>query len=97
MTNLFINGQDNLWRSSEFFFGEYPSTVKLLTPEDSFVNISNHTFFTWEPVEGALVYNLQVATDILFATNLVDIVTVLTSKELKLILGVKYFWRVRWA
>ena len=69
---------------------------ELLSVSAGFGNVSRPANFTWREVTGAILYNLQVATDVGFTNVVVDVETIETSFEVNTLApSTKYFWRVR--
>ncbi|RMD88210.1 MAG: T9SS C-terminal target domain-containing protein [Calditrichaeota bacterium] len=69
----------------------------LVSPKDKEINLPPEVTFTWEKVEGALKYHLQLSEDREF-TTLIFNDSLITNLEIQfgpLELGKKYYWRVR--
>jgi len=68
----------------------------LISPSSGSGGISRPTTLTWGAVIGAILYNLQVATDREFTNVVVDVETENTSFEVNTLApSTKYYWRVR--
>ena len=76
---------------------EVPDIPALNSPENGAVGMSAIQNFTWEEVEGAVLYNLQISTDSLFSDFFYnDSVGGGSATVSDLELGLtKYFWRVQ--
>lgn len=74
-----------------------PGVTSNLSPVNADVDVVQYPTFTWDAVQGAVTYEIQVSTGANFVTNVVDETTSSTSfnasEELET--GTIYFWRVR--
>jgi photosystem II stability/assembly factor-like uncharacterized protein len=73
-----------------------PSTPDLIAPSAGAINISPSTTLIWNRVAHAAIYRIQVSTDSLFGSTVVNDSTVAdTSRAVTdLLADTKYFWRV---
>jgi hypothetical protein len=74
-----------------------PGVTTLLVPADSGLNVSIAPLFSWNSVNGAVSYHLQVSTDSSFtalALVINDSTIADTIKSYPLSNDMKYFWRV---
>lgn len=74
-----------------------PMTPSLLLPKQNEQGIGSSTNLTWEPVNGALLYNVEVAEDSAFSTMMYSDVIATTATTIG---GIKpglntYYWRVK--
>ncbi|MEJ5245484.1 MAG: right-handed parallel beta-helix repeat-containing protein [Bacteroidota bacterium] len=79
-----------------FGFSVQPlSTPVLVSPANNAVDVLANVTFTWQTVSDALMYRIQVATDVNF-TNIVESKVVSTnSATIQLGYTTTYYWRVR--
>lgn len=89
--------QNNLRNGILFIKPEAPSIIELVEPVDKSKNLQTKTIFTWNPVDGALKYYLQLSDDEYFNNILYEDNTITeVNYELgSLENGKKYYWRVR--
>ena len=76
---------------------EAPQAPELIAPSNYSINQYLNTTFIWQSVVTALSYRLQVSTDSLFNTNIIDDSTIITTSKLVNLpnLNQKYYWRVQ--
>jgi hypothetical protein len=73
-----------------------PQSPTLATPADSAMNLQLNTTLSWNPVQGATVYHVQVSTAPFIPFTLDDTTISTTSKAIgPLALSTTYFWHVR--
>lgn len=76
-----------------------PSTPSLSAPSNNLLCIDNVLDFSWnastDPDGDAINYQLQIATDNQFTTNLQSFTGSAASKQVTLNKGVAYYWRVK--
>jgi hypothetical protein len=75
-----------------------PDVVGLIDPSHGAKGISTSPVFTWTPLESALMYQLQVATDSMMADVVVNdsaLAEPTDSIEVVLVNAATYYWRVR--
>jgi len=74
-----------------------PGVPVLVSPTDNAANVSITTSLNWQKVTGSTSYRLQIATDSLFATIIVQDSTLtdtIKSSGITLVNNTKYYWRV---
>jgi hypothetical protein len=81
----------------DYFQAMLPARPRLLLPANGAVDLAIPTTVSWDTTTGATVYRLQVSTDSLFSTLLVNDSTIASlSRQLTtLATQTRYFWRVR--
>ncbi len=76
-----------------------PTTPSLTYPSNNLVCIDNAVNFQWnastDAQADAVRYEIQIATDNAFTQGLSTAITNATSKQITLVKGKSYFWRVR--
>ncbi len=93
--NLGSSGWSSVWKFTTSV--TQPATPVLLTPANGTIDLPTTVVFTWNEVQGAVKYDLQVATASSFDSLAIDDSTIdadsYTGKPLRP--GTTYFWRVR--
>lgn len=71
-----------------------PESPVLISPQNNNVDVSLSPSFKWSPVDNTKFYNLQVATDPAFSSNLLSTYSNDTSAVMFLSPNTSYYWRV---
>lgn len=72
-----------------------PAAPTLVFPKNGMVTEQTNVTFLWDPIRGALSYDLQYAENVQFTLNLQTQNLTSNSYTTSLTSGKKYFWRVR--
>ena len=88
---------DNVFHMSAGLAAEViASGTTLTSPADESTGVARPVTFTWQADSGATSYQLDLATDNTFTTNLQTFTQSATSKEVTGLTGsTTYYWRVR--
>jgi len=86
----------DVWNFTTLFVA-LPSSPMLVAPENGATNVSRIVSFAWQSSEGADSYQLQVSTDSLFETTVINNSTITdTTFQSEPLNGLTmYYWRVR--
>lgn len=72
--------------------------VSLISPSNNYISDSTYVQFQWNIVAAASSYDLQIASDSLFTSNVVNVNGITTNKKNYSLAqsNAKYFWHVRY-
>jgi hypothetical protein len=95
----FPGGGTSQWSDTQAYEFEWPSSIPVLTsPPDTFANAIEEVVLDWNPVPGAVAYDIQVSPDIDFGVGTMIVDTqVLGTRYSRPITpdNGDYYWRVR--
>ena len=88
-----VHNSEQFWSAVWTFKTE--KKVNQVSPEHNQTEVSNNVTFTWDPLDNATSYTVQVALDTFFTNNLIDEeLGNVTQYDALLDSDMQYFWRV---
>ncbi|RLC50020.1 MAG: hypothetical protein DRZ79_05055 [Candidatus Cloacimonadota bacterium] len=86
------DNSENYWSKTRGFITD--SKVKPESPVNFETEVPTTVTFSWEELDNASSYHLQVALDTIFTNNIVDVNLNVNEYEALLDANVEYYWRV---
>ncbi|MCL4254111.1 MAG: hypothetical protein KJ043_10060, partial [Anaerolineae bacterium] len=83
------------WSAARTFSRLFATTPSLITPADMTSTLDPAHTFTWDGVQDAPIYQIQISTDSAFSVSTIELNTVSNSYDYIFDAGGTYYWRVR--